>query len=40
MSKIRLNEQYFRELSSGIKDDQIIAVGFFGDYKKSLHAAH
>ena len=41
MSKIRLHEEYFLKLSSSIeKKEEIYAVGFYGDFKKSLQAAY
>jgi len=41
MSKILLNEKYFRKLSFSLeKKEEIFAVGFYGDFKKSLQAAY
>lgn len=36
MSKIRLNEEDLRRLSKIIKDENLFAVGFYGDLNKCL----
>jgi len=40
MSKIRLNEVHFRDLSNMITDDNLFPLAFYGDFDKCLAASY